>query len=605
MTSLVAVPPQSASPTKTPHPFLQKIAEKTSTPGGKPEGQERTLKLFTGTWNVGNKMPPSTSQDINCWIPEGGGDYDIIAVGLQESTYKKKSNAPDSPGHREVETVPEHEHEDDDDDEDAARDIELHEVVLDEVPKKKELPKHSSIRHAFSELTKRPSMTPSTYPFFTQLAEHLGSNYMQIGAVELMEIRLAVYVHTRNEAGIHRFSDVEKVTEATGVGNVIGNKVRYTMISLGIMTSVALQGGAVLKVVVNQRSFCFVNCHLAAHEAQKFLERRNSDVAEILNGARVGQKSVELDHQFDHAFWFGDMNYRISLGYTDPKEMSKEDHWSAVHALVQAKDYGKLFENDQLQHQMHANKVLSGWTTIPCNFPPTFKRLRGKTDEFTKQRTPSWCDRVLWKSLPGFEKNLRLIEYNCVPSITTSDHKPVFASFEVLPIGRPALEGSPHDMVDVKLTGVSASNLDAMDIGGTSDPYIKFYCSVPDLLLSDETKRPQTAVLKNTLNPQWDDTQVPPLQFKCQLSDLNSAHLIMLLMDYDATSTDDLLGQATLYLPDFYVPGESVPFETTVIRNGIHAGVVRGSIAISPSGKHFADWEKNSSRVPGCTCSTM
>ncbi|CAK4717329.1 unnamed protein product [Aphanomyces euteiches] len=429
-----------------------------------------------------------------------------------------------------METVPEQEHEEDDDDDDAAQDIEMQEVVLEEPPKPKTPTRMLS-------LTKRNSATASTYPFFVQLQEHLGSHYHMAGSVELMEIRLVVFVHTQ-----HHVSDVEKITEATGVGNVIGNK-----------------GGVVLKLHVNTRSFCFVNCHLAAHEAQKFLERRNNDVAEILNGARLGQKSIELDHQFDHAFWFGDMNYRVNLGYSDPKEMSKEEHWAAVHSLVAAK----------------------------------------------KQRVPSYCDRVLWKSLPGFEKHLKLIEYKCVQDICTSDHKPIFASFELEPLPPASPDFNNHDMVEVKLTNLSAANLAAMDMNGQSDPYIKFYCSVPGMLLSDETKRPQTAVLKSTLNPSWDDNQIPALQLKCPLSQLQNVHLIMLLMDWDATSADDPLGQAVLYLPDYYAPEQSLPFEVPVIRNGIHSGTIRGQVSVAPSGKKFAEWEKNRTRVPGCTCSTM
>ncbi|ETV80101.1 hypothetical protein H257_06494 [Aphanomyces astaci] len=577
------------SPSKSPNAFLQKLAEKAATAAKPPVSaiEPRTLKIFTGTWNVGNKMPPATPAGIKSWVPEGGGDYDIVAIGLQESTYKKKASS--SPTHRDcVEAVPEHD--DEDDDEEAAHDIELHDVVLDDAkgapPPPSSLKRASkSLRQSFSDLTRRASTTTSaqSYPFFVQLLEHLGADYMVAGAVELMEIRLAVFVHTRNAV-----SDVEKITEATGVGNVIGNK-----------------GGVVVKLVVDQRSFCFVNCHLAAHEAQKFLERRNSDVSEILSGARVGQRGIELDHQFDHAFWMGDMNYRVHLGYTDPKDMTKEEHWAAVHDLVTRKEYGKLYANDQLQHQMHANKVLAGWHTVPCEFAPTFKRLRGKEHEFTQQRVPSYCDRVLWKSLPGFESNLTLTAYTCVPDISTSDHKPVYAAFDVRPLPTPSPDTSTHDVIEIKLSDVSATNLDAMDMNGQSDPYIKFYCAVPDLLLPDENKHPQTAVLKNTLNPTWDDGQVPALQLKCQLNQLVRLHLVLVIMDWDATSADDPLGQAVVYLPDCYEPGESVPFDVPVVRAGIKAGSIRGKVSIQPSGKKYADWDKNNTQVPGCTCLVM
>ncbi|RHZ31892.1 hypothetical protein DYB37_004593 [Aphanomyces astaci] len=388
---------------------------------------QATLGPCAQTWNVGNKMPPATPAGIKSWVPEGGGDYDIVAIGLQESTYKKKASS--SPTHRDcVEAVPEHD--DEDDDEEAAHDIELHDVVLDDAkgapPPSSSLKRASkSLRQSFSDLTRRASTTTSaqSYPFFVQLL----------------------------------VSDVEKITEATGVGNVIGNK-----------------GGVVVKLVVDQRSFCFVNCHLAAHEAQKFLERRNSDVSEILSSARVGQRGIELDHQFDHAFWMGDMNYRVNLGYTDPKDMTKEEHWAAVHDLVTRKS------------------------------------------------------------------NLTLTAYTCVPDISTSDHKPVYAAFNVRPLPTP-----------------------------------------------------------------WDDGQVPALQLKCQLNQLVRLHLVLVIMDWDATSADDPLGQAVVYLPDCYEPGESVPFDVPVVRAGIKAGSIRGKVSIQPSGKKYADWDKNNTHVPGCTCLVM
>ncbi|RHY34134.1 hypothetical protein DYB32_001116 [Aphanomyces invadans] len=384
----------------------------------------------------------------------GGDDYDIVAIGLQESTYKKKATS--SPTHRDdVESVAEHE--DEDDDEDAVDDADLHDVVLDDASKRKPSPLVSS---------------------------------------------------------------VEKVTEATGVGNVIGNKVFYPGL-----------------------------------------------VAEILSGARVGQRSIELDHQFDHAFWFGDMNYRVQLAYTDPKDKTKEEHWTAVHALVKGKEYSKLYANDQLQHQMHANKVLAGWHTAPCNFPPTFKRLRGKVNEFTVGG---------WITL-----------YSVMPDKAAATTRPILL--------RPQ--------------------------------QIKFYCTVPDLLLGDDGKHPQSAVLKGTLNPtydlrvasivtmlsRWEDGQIPALQLKCQLNQILRLHMILLIMDWDATSADDPLdgwtllgtGQAVLYLPDCYEPGESVPFEVPVIRKGIKSGTIRGKVSIHSSGKRFAEWEKNHARVPGCACLLM
>ena len=49
---------------------------------------------------------------------------------------------------------------------------------------------------------------------------------------------------------------------------------------------------------------------------------------------------------------------------------------------------------------------------------------------------------------------------------------------------------------------ISASDLAAMDIGGTSDPYVKVY------LLPDKKKKYETKVHRKTLNPTFNETFV-------------------------------------------------------------------------------------------------
>jgi hypothetical protein len=50
--------------------------------------------------------------------------------------------------------------------------------------------------------------------------------------------------------------------------------------------------------------------HFAAYWQAKYVQRRNQDVREILQNARLGNTKLDLT-QFDHCFWLGDLNYRI------------------------------------------------------------------------------------------------------------------------------------------------------------------------------------------------------------------------------------------------------------------------------------------------------
>lgn len=90
----------------------------------------------------------------------------------------------------------------------------------------------------------------------------------------------------------------------TGLGGYHGNK-----------------GAVVTRFLLEDTPFCFVNCHLAAHQNQ--ISARNNDISQILKdcsftalarkGAweRGGDGSLILDHEI--VFWSGDLNYRIDL----------------------------------------------------------------------------------------------------------------------------------------------------------------------------------------------------------------------------------------------------------------------------------------------------
>lgn len=94
-------------------------------------------------------------------------------------------------------------------------------------------------------------------------------------------------------------------------------------------------------------------------------------------------KNVTIDHQFDHCFWFGDMNYRVDLNYLPPTlERTHGQHFDEVSTLVNEENWEKLNANDQLRHQILTHKAFSDWELPPALFRPTFKRVRHTPDQF-------------------------------------------------------------------------------------------------------------------------------------------------------------------------------------------------------------------------------
>ncbi|XP_036375718.1 synaptotagmin-1-like isoform X2 [Megalops cyprinoides] len=90
---------------------------------------------------------------------------------------------------------------------------------------------------------------------------------------------------------------------------------------------------------------------------------------------------------------------------------------------------------------------------------------------------------------------------------------------------------------------IQAAELPAMDMGGTSDPYVKVY------LLPDKKKKFETKVHRKTLNPSFNEQFI----FKVPYTELGGKTLVMTVYDFDRFSKHDAIG-------DVKVPMNKVDF---------------------------------------------
>jgi hypothetical protein len=120
------------------------------------------------------------------------------------------------------------------------------------------------------------------------------------------------------------------------------------------------------------------------------------------------------------AFVFrSDLNYRNELEFSE------------VLQLVNLKEWRVLCGYDQLLAQMSKQLVFCGFQEALVRFAPTYRWER-KENQFSNKKfqSPSWTDRVLWHSLTGLA-DLKLQTYSSAPNLMGSDHRPVFACFDL------------------------------------------------------------------------------------------------------------------------------------------------------------------------------
>ena len=169
------------------------------------------------------------------------------------------------------------------------------------------------------------------------------------------------------------------------------------------------KGALVLRMVLDDSSICFLNCHLAAGQTQTI--HRNNDIAAILEAepfpanpltqgdssvahtdifASGGDGSMIMDHEI--CIINGDLNYRIDTMGRD-----------TVIKHVKENNLPRLLERDQLLLSRKKNPGfrLRAFAEAPITFAPTYKYNVG-TDDYDsseKKRAPAWCDRVLFRGL--------------------------------------------------------------------------------------------------------------------------------------------------------------------------------------------------------------
>ncbi|KAI5698826.1 hypothetical protein M8J75_012435 [Diaphorina citri] len=181
-------------------------------------------------------------------------------------------------------------------------------------------------------------------------------------------------------------------------------------------------------------SFLFVTSHLTAHEER--VKDRIDDVRRIVKSLDLPKelpckhRHKDVTQNYDYVFWCGDLNFRVTQPRDDVIHWFKQQTFPLPPTMPMQLDC-------QLSKSLSEGSVFRGFEEGPITFPPTFKYDPGTChfDTSHKQRTPSYTDRILFKSRqrpPGspLGGEIQCLHYSSVPSICSSDHKPVWGLYK-------------------------------------------------------------------------------------------------------------------------------------------------------------------------------
>ena len=205
------------------------------------------------------------------------------------------------------------------------------------------------------------------------------------------------------------------------------------------------KGGVCISLTIHHTQLSFVNVHLAAHQENSVLRNRNvqsivkSLKFDAAGGGGGSGGSTILYSSSHHLILAGDLNYRLQYGdQGDAKSPSAELFGEMSGLCEQIIGGGGVAAAGPGGHRP-AEARDAGWEDAagvagggrresPPSHPPS--RYAAPPARATSPRAPpAWCDRILWKLLPGYRVTQLLLD--SVPLVDTSDHKPVVSLLEL------------------------------------------------------------------------------------------------------------------------------------------------------------------------------
>ncbi|XP_047554760.1 phosphatidylinositol polyphosphate 5-phosphatase type IV isoform X1 [Lutra lutra] len=208
------------------------------------------------------------------------------------------------------------------------------------------------------------------------------------------------------------------------------SEVESSTVTTRIVSHIKTKGALGVSFTFFGTSLLFITSHFTSGDGK--VSERLLDYSRTVQGLALPKSvpdtnpyrsdAADVTTRFDGVFWFGDFNFRLSGGRAAVEAILKQDLGEKVSALLQ---------HDQLTQEMKKGSIFKGFQEPDIHFLPSYKFDIGKDsyDTTSKQRTPSYTDRVMYKS--RHKGDICPIKYSSCPGIKTSDHRPVYGLFRV------------------------------------------------------------------------------------------------------------------------------------------------------------------------------
>ena len=192
------------------------------------------------------------------------------------------------------------------------------------------------------------------------------------------------------------------------------------IIKTGFMGSIGNKGACLIRFNINDSKIAIACNHLSA--GQELYEGRRGEITDTLNTAFKKYQNIHFK-DYDYYFFFGDLNSRISLDYSNYLiEDILKNHSKTLNG-----DFNNILIYDQIKQYQKESSLILQMDEAPIKFSPTYKYVIGSNEyDKNKKRIPSWTDRIMFKK---FSETAPLAYNKCLLSL--SDHQPIYGVYRI------------------------------------------------------------------------------------------------------------------------------------------------------------------------------
>ena len=239
-----------------------------------------------------------------------------------------------------------------------------------------------------------------------------------------------------------------KTSEAINI-----KEIKSSVIKAGFLNKLGNKGYISYEFQFKNKKFAFCSGHFPSGEKDKNIQKRENILMDILNHKNSNNSNKIYEN--DYYFIFGDMNFRVKADHKKffeqierinsqkgifdkmikKDEDNIEDGDKDIGNLTQRKIDENLYKNyflvDHWENE-EFNSIKKNYSKYQIdehliNFLPTYKYIIGYNSYNVSKKIPSWCDRILFKK----NTNIKCLYYDTIDDIKYSDHRPVYALFEI------------------------------------------------------------------------------------------------------------------------------------------------------------------------------